>query len=235
MNPGHRLLFRSYVGLLKVYQKLFLELHVFGREKIPKGPKIYVANHITSTDGGWVLPVLDEMVHVVNGPGYNWPLCARILDALGQINAMPAHRNTVVPKAVEYLERGEAVFVTPEGDIQEPFQLGRFYPGVAKMYRRIRVPIVPIALVAPKKAMRRHRASLIVEGRAYRAVSVLRGPFLINIGDPLLPDYTEGTDREQDEHIMGIIKRRIESLVEDARLNKFWLPPSSACLEKGWC
>ena len=103
------------------------------------------------------------------------------------------------------------------------------------MYRRIRVPIVPIALVAPKKAMRRHRVSVVVEGRAYRAVSVLRGPFLINIGDPLLPDYPEGTDRQQDEHIMGIIKGRIESLVEDARLNKFWLQPSSACTEKGLC
>ncbi len=232
MNPVKRLIYRSYVGAVKAYQKLFLKVHVWGRENIPTGPKILVSNHITSTDGGRLCALLDELLHMVNGPGYNFWITARLLDAFEQINALPAHRKTVVARAVEYLKRGETVYITPEGDIQEPFRLARFYPGAAKMYRQIRVPIVPIALVAPRRALKELPFQITVDGRVYPIVTVLRGPFLINIGEPLLPDCPDGTDQEQDDYIMGIIRRRIESLVDDARLNKFWLQTGRACAKR---
>lgn len=223
VNLVKRLLYRSFVGGIKAYQRVFLDFHVWGRENIPTGPKLYVTNHITSTDPFWVLPVFTEPVHIVNGPGYHSRMSAKLLDVFEQINAMPARRKTVVARAVEYLKRGEAVYIAPEGDIQEPFQLGRFYHGVAKIYREVRVPMVPIALVAPKRSMRKHRFSIVVEDRVYRMVSVLRGPYLINVGKPLMPDIPNGTDEEQNEYITALVKQRISSLVEDVRLRKFWL------------
>ncbi len=212
-----------FVFPIWVYRKLFLTVHVWGRENIPKGPKIYVVNHITSTDPYWLHFAFTEPVHSVIGPGYKLPIVAWLLDAFEQINAMPAHRKTVVDKAVAYLKRGDAVYIAPEGDIQEPFELGRFHDGIARIYRKAHVPIVPIALVAPKRAMREHAVSIEVEGRIYRTVTVLRGPFLINVGTPITPDIPDGTDQEKDEHLTDLVKERIEFLMNDIRSSKFWL------------
>lgn len=224
MNGIKRAIFYSLRYPIMAYRRLFLDLHVWGRENIPKGPKIYVTNHITSTDPFWVLPEFTEAVHIVIGPTYKWSMIGKLLDAFEQINCMPAHRKTVVEKAVTYLQRGEAVYMAPEGDLQELFELGRFYQGVARMYRHVQVPIVPIALVAPKHAMREYpRFNEIVEGRVYRAVSVFKGTYCINIGEPLQPELPDGNTDEQEEYLTILLKDRIRALMHDVRVDKFWL------------
>lgn len=223
MNLIKRTLYGSMICAIKVYQKLFLDFRVWGRELIPPGPKIYVTNHITSTDPNWVLPVFTEPVHMIVGPGYNLKLTASFYDFFEFINAMPAHRKTVVDAAVGYLQKGESVYTAPEGDCHEPFQLGHFYPGVARIYRRTRAPIIPIALVAPRSAMREWPMTMVVEGRVYRTVVVLRGPYCANIGEPFCPNTTEDGGPEEDRRVMEELKERIRMLTEDVRMNKFWM------------
>jgi len=217
MNRFHHAAFRALTLGLRAYQRLFLDLRVNGRDRIPHGPKIYVTNHITSTDPYWVLPVFTEPVHVIIGPGYQSKLGARVLDAFEQINAMPEQRKSVVDKAVGYLQKGESIYTAPEGDIQPLFELGRFYPGVAKIYRRARVPIVPIALHAPQEAMREFpRLDMVVDGRRYRTVVVLRGTYFINVGEPFTPDLRDDLpEAEDNERIMDELKGRIRGLVEE--------------------
>ncbi len=217
MNRFHHVAFRTLTLGLRAYQRLFLDLHVSGRDRIPRGPKIYVTNHITSTDPYWVLPVFTEPVHVIIGPGYQSKLGALVLDAFEQINAMPEHRQSVVDKAVGYLQGGESIYTAPEGDIQPLFQLGRFYPGVARIYRRARVPIVPIALHAPQEAMREFpRLDMVVDGRRYRTVFVLRGKYFINVGEPFMPNVrTDRLEAEDNERIMDELKERVRGLVDE--------------------
>ena len=205
--------------MIKIYQKLFLDLHVRGREHIPTGPKIYVINHITSTDPYWVMPVFIDPVHTTVGPGYQSKIMGWFLDCMKQINAMPDHRNTVVDKAVNYLRNGGAIFTAPEGDIQEPFCLGQFYCGVAKMYRRIQVPIIPIALVTTPQAMKSVPwLDMTIDGRVYRGILVMRGPYFINVGKPFMPTIHNDVDETEDnQRIMDEIKERIRCLVEDVR------------------
>lgn len=223
MTPTKRLLYNTLSLSVKVYQRLFLDLHVWGRETIPPGPKIYVANHISSTDGLWAIPQTIEPVHVVTGPIYKYKWAARALDYLEQINATPAHRGTVVDDAVRYLKAGESVFVTPEGDLQPTRQLGRFYAGVARMYRRTRAPIIPMALHAPRRAIRRLRfLDMEVEGYVYEGRFVLRGPFCINIGEPFVPELTGEDEEVEVERILRELRDRIRLLVEDICVNKFW-------------
>jgi 1-acyl-sn-glycerol-3-phosphate acyltransferase len=147
-----------------------------------------------------------------------------LLDHFEQINAMPERRKTVVDEAVKYLSRGESVYTAPEGDIQEPFHLGRFYPGVARIYRRTGAPIIPIALLAPRSAMRAcPRLDMTVDGRVYRALFVLRGPFCVNIGEPFTPLMTDGADEVmEDRRIVDELRERMGLLVEEIRINRFW-------------
>ncbi|RME38666.1 MAG: hypothetical protein D6788_06980, partial [Planctomycetota bacterium] len=64
MTKGKRAIYRFFMTLARTWERLFIDLHVRGLEHIPSGPKIYVQNHITSTDPHWVLPLLPEPVHI---------------------------------------------------------------------------------------------------------------------------------------------------------------------------
>lgn len=219
MNFFQRFIYFSFIFVIKIYQKLFLDLHVWGREHIPTGPKIYVINHITSTDPYWALSVFPEPVHTIVGPAYVSKILGWFLDFMKQINAMPDHRKTVVKQAEHYLRNGGAIFTAPEGDIQELFCLGRFYSGVAKIYRRIQVPIIPIALVTTPQAMKIvPMLDMTIEGRVYRGVLVMRGPYFINVGKPFMPTIHNDVDETEDnQRIMDEIKERIRCLAEDVR------------------
>lgn len=232
MRPLPRICYHALVTALRAYRRLFLDVTVVGRERIPPGPKIYVTNHVASTDPYWVLPVFTEPVHVIIGPGYQSRVMGWVLDRFGQINAMPAHRHRVVDESIDRLRRGGSVYTAPEGDIQHPVTMGRFYPGVAKIYRRFPVPIVPIALLAPRESLRAiPRLDMTVEGRVYRGVFVLRGPLRIHVGEPLRPVARDDVDEKDDnERIMGEIKERMRGLLSDIRRETGWWPDHEAAV-----
>lgn len=222
MNLLQRTIYKSFVLGLKVYRRLFLDCRVWGKENIPPGPKIFAANHITSHEI-LLTTFFPEPVHVIVGPACKSRIVAWLCNYLEFINAMPAHRKTVIPQAVEYLQRGESIFLNPEGDFHEPFQMGPFYPGIARMYRQTRAAIVPIAVLAPKSSLRTRPFTIKVEDRVYRTVVVRRGPYCVHFGEPFFPECPDATPDEQDTVILKQIKCRIEKLVEETRINTFWL------------
>lgn len=230
-----RLAYRSFVGVIGVYRRLFLDLHVWGRERIPPGPKIYVTNHISTTDPYWVLPVFREPVHIIIGPGYQSKVMGWVYDRFEQINALPAFRKNVVDEAVGYLGRGESVYTAPEGDLHEPLALGPFFPGVGRIYRRSRVPIIPIALLAPRRAMREFpRLNMMVEGRVYRAVMVTRGPYCINVGEPWTPEVQTAVDEGEDaRRITEELRDRVWRLLQEIRDQKLPTIDWTASLNEG--
>jgi 1-acyl-sn-glycerol-3-phosphate acyltransferase len=171
-----------------------------------------------------VLPVLKEPIHFVVGPAYAYRLFQPFLDMTEQINAMPENRKAVVSQAAKYLSKGEAVYIAPEGDMFDPFELGKFYSGAAKIYRASGAPILPVALVAPRHSMTFHRGiTTVVDGRVYRMLNVHRGTYCVSIGEPFQPKVLGGTEEEQNERITAEIKSRIQAMIEDVRYNKFWL------------
>lgn len=226
MNLLQRTIYKSLVLGLKAYRWWFLDCRVWGNENIPPGPKIFVANHITSHEI-LLTTFFPEPVHVVVGPACKSRIVAGLCHYLEQINAMPAHRKTVIPEAVKYLQRGDSVFLNPEGDFCELFQMGRFYPGVARMYRLTHAPIVPIAVLAPKSSLRALRSTIEVDGHIYRTVVVRRGPYCVRFGKPFFPECPDGSNDQQESAILEQIKSRIEGLVEDTRVNTFWLEERS--------
>ncbi len=224
MNLFKRGLYRGFGFAIRAYERAFMRVHVWGREHITPGPKIYVGNHISSFDPFYFLPILPQPMHFIIGPGYDTALNKKLLDSFEQINALEGDGRSIVREAVQYLSRGDSVCIAPEGDIQEPGKVGRFHPGVARIYLAAGVPLVPIATLAPMhclKELPQHQQE--IDGRTFRMVVVKRGPYCISLGKPWLPKVPNGSEAKQTVILTRVIQQRIAEMVEEIRLEKFWL------------
>jgi len=191
-----------------------LDFRIYGGH-LAEGPKIYVSNHVTSLDAYWLLSAIPEFLHFVVGPPFGVRGMAGIFNAFEQINALPEHRKSVVHEASRYLAQGECVCITPEGDVQPPFQLGHFYAGLAKTYRMSLAPIVPIALAVSPKDIRRHpRWDMRVDGRTYEARMVWRGKVRVMIGEAMSPELCHDVDEAEDNRrVTEEVRTRIAAML----------------------
>ncbi len=209
--------YSCFVQLIRAYSRTALDLETVSKAAIPSGPKIYVSNHLTSMDPYWLMGVLPDFLHIVLGPPMVIRGMSSLLGAFEQINALPEHRKGVVEAACYYLKLGEAVCIFPEGDLQPPFQLGHFYTGLAKIYRRSGTPIIPIALAASPRDIRRHpKWDIVMEGRTYEARMVWHGKVRVAIGEPLRPTLNCEMDEEKDNRrITEEVRDRIGNMLHE--------------------
>lgn len=224
MNVIKRLMLRSFALSFRACERVSgLKKYVLGGQHLVPGAKIVATNHVTSHDGFHIMTIFREPTHLVIGPGFRSPIIARLLDYFEQINALHGDSDHIVCDAVKYLAKGEPVLIAPEGDIQEPFHLGRFYPGVARIYRAFAVPIVPMALLVAKRCLREDpKRSYTQDGHEFRFVTAHGGPYCICVGEPWLPDCSGKSDAKAILYITRGLKERIAALMEDARQHEIW-------------
>lgn len=239
MNPLKRSILGGVSLMIRGANRLLLDVRVSGRSRVPPGAKIYASNHISSLDGFHVMPYLRGPLHYVLGPGYQQGCAARMLDGLEQIDAMSQDQDAIVRRAAEYLGRGESIVIAPEGDIQPPFRLGRFYPGVAQIYRESGAPIVPMALVAPAASLREWpRFNTTIDGRLYRMVVVRRGPYCLRFGEPWRPEIDGASSARWAVRVARELRDRVAALIEEVRLSEGLVgdppaPPQTSAPSRG--
>ncbi|MGE5473787.1 MAG: lysophospholipid acyltransferase family protein [Ignavibacteriales bacterium] len=213
---------KSIYNLVKysvyIYLKTFLEFKVWGKENIPTGPKIFCSNHFSSSDLLFVITLIDEPVHMVIGPGFKVPIARWFLKAGEQINALYENRKNVVSNAVEYLSKGESIYIFPEGDLNDQNQLLEFYHGVSKIQQASKCPVIPIGIVAPKRYVKEAKPNIKIGETVYKTLVVLTGKYYANIGKPLY--FNE--DKFSIEETTSLIREKIIFLIDDIKTNKFW-------------
>lgn len=212
-----RFAYHSFVGLVRTYSRFAWDFRLLGRQRLEQGPQIYVANHLASVDPYWVMMAVPEFLHIVIGPPFSVPWLAPVFRLFEQINALPQHRKTTVTDACHYLALGESIYIAPEGDVQPPFQLGHFYTGLAKIYRKSRAPIVPVAMAVSPSDIRRHpKWDMQVDGRSYEARMVWRGKIRVMIGKPMTPQLALDADEESDnQRITGEVRSMIAAMLTE--------------------
>ncbi len=159
---------------------------------------------------------------MVIGPGFGIPVVSNFLHWTEQIPALaPEDKHKVVDRAVEYLKQGDSVYIFPEGRLNTIEQLDVFRAGLARIYLRNPVPIIPIGLIAPKRRVRRKQSQV-----AGREMTVVSKNYYANIGEPMeFPEALEiaKTDpKRAEEMIMEAVKSEVSRLIEDIKTNKFW-------------
>lgn len=213
---------------IKLYLSLILEFKVWGKEYIPKGPKIFCSNHFSSTDPFYMITVMREPIHMIIGPGFSIPFFKQLLKFSKQINALPEKRKDVVPTAIEYLKNNESIYIFPEGDLNDQKSLRTFYSGIARIYLSYPVPIIPIGIVSPIRYVKEKKRNITIGEVEYKTLTVLTGKFYANIGKPLqFPAFEKQDIRPENikkvtNEITNEIKTKIHDLIQDIKTNKFW-------------
>ncbi|MBL8950019.1 MAG: 1-acyl-sn-glycerol-3-phosphate acyltransferase [Myxococcaceae bacterium] len=140
----------------------YFRVTVEGADQVPQGPCIIVANH------SGALPLDGPMLHyalqrerrdlesarwLVEDQVFHAPVLGVLINRIGAVRAHPEN-------AVRLLEENRPVIVFPEGflGISKPFtqkyQLKRFgRGGYVKLALKMRVPIVPVAIVGAEESM----------------------------------------------------------------------------------
>lgn len=142
----------AVVGLL---HRHYFRTEVFGRENIPEGRVLLIANHSGQLpiDGAMIGAAMFmdvEPPRFVRAMVERWsqslPFVSTFFSRVGQVVGVPEN-------AKELLERDEALLVFPEGvrGISKPFpkryQLQEFGLGFMRLAIETRTPIVPVAVI----------------------------------------------------------------------------------------
>jgi long-chain acyl-CoA synthetase len=179
--------------------RVFADLKISGRENLDAldGPVIFAANHQSHLDTPAILASIPRRWRYRIAPAMwkeyfdahfvperhslreRWinSTVYRLLTVL--FNAFPIPQaETGTRQSLRYIgeliEEGWSILVFPEGERTLTGDIGRFYPGVAMIASRMRVPIVPIRLVGLDQVLHRHTKW------------PRRGPVQVKIGAPVL-------------------------------------------------
>jgi fatty-acyl-CoA synthase len=146
-------------ALKLLFALTFIRVKVVGKEYMDTpGAKVYASNHASYFD---VLPVMMGLGvsyrFVAKGEVNDMPFIGTFLNQMGHLSFNRHDANSrlkQVDEIEECLERGDSVFVFPEGtfvpqDGVRPFQLGAFRGAVASG-----APVVPVSLAGTRRFLR---------------------------------------------------------------------------------
>ena len=191
--------------IARTYRTLFIEdLRVYGLEKVPEGPKIFIANH-PNTVNGLMLPLIfpERLYFLVHHGSFTLPVLGFLLKMTGQIPVAPGRGRLALQMASERLQHGDSIVILPEGRTTRRGQQRRFGTGAVRLALKARQPIVPVGFYVPEDTIktipipRKHGAD---EG--YFQVG---GPCCVQVGAPWYPEDAA------DEPVNGV---RIRALTD---------------------
>ena len=222
MKRKAKILHNIYKSIVRISLNFNYDFYVWKEEEFVKGPKIFCSNHFSSSDVHFVTTLTKEPLHMVIGPGFSIKYVNKFLYWTEQIPALTQEdKYNVVDAAVKYLKDGDNVYIFPEGRLNTQEELDIFRAGIARIYLKYPVPIIPIGLIAPKRRVKDKHSTT-----ARRKITVVNKNYYANIGKALYFKEEEElakTDQKlAEKQILEKLKDKISFLIDDVKTNKFW-------------
>lgn len=164
---------RAWAKILRIAMRSMVDIRfeIRGMENIPQEPCIFASKHQSAWDTFAFYLLLDDPSYVVkkelmNIPIWNW--CARKaqvipVDREGNISAL----RQLVIDVKDRLNKGSSVIIFPEGTRTKPGAKALYHPGIAALYMKINVPIIPVALNSglfwSRHSMLKHPGTMVFE------------------------------------------------------------------------
>lgn len=153
------------------------KLDVKRKEELPSGPKIYVANHPSTTDPFLTLFLVREQVCIlIRGSIFEIPLFGLLLKHSGHIPVLENNGALAYQQAKEILLKGKSVVLFIEGTTS-PSDCSYHRPktGAARLALETGLPVVPIGFSLIHQNIKRLKS----------ACWYFTGPYSITIGKPM--------------------------------------------------
>jgi 1-acyl-sn-glycerol-3-phosphate acyltransferase len=164
---------------------LGLRYEIHGRENLPDGPVLLAVKHQSAWETMIFHHLLDDPTFVLKRELLKLPFIGWYLTKTGQIaidrDAGMKAMNKMLDGAKAAAAERRQIIVFPEGHRQPPGHAGTYHPGVALLYSRLHIPLVPVALNSglfwPRNALMRRPGTITLaflpqlpEGLASRAM-----------------------------------------------------------------
>ena len=156
-----------------------VRVEVRGKEKVGKGPYVFVSNHqsmvdvlavfATGLDFKWV-----SKIENFYAPFIGWAMTVNRYVAVKRGNLPSILR--MVRRSLAWLRRGESLWIFPEGTRTPDGTVQPFYRGAFGLAVRENVPIVPVVVVGTREILPKSSASITPY------------PVTIHVLDPISPE-----------------------------------------------
>jgi 1-acyl-sn-glycerol-3-phosphate acyltransferase len=170
-NPGP-LYWAGVKGIVFVVRAVGVKVQVKGRERIPPGACLFVANHTSTADAPAVVGAIPRRVAILLKESLlKWPIAGQAFTLAGFIPVKRSDRESAiasVEKATQSLRAGQSFLIYPEGTRSLDGRLQEFKKGAVVMGIKAEVPIVPVVCSGAHRVMRKrslviHPGEVLVE------------------------------------------------------------------------
>ncbi len=202
-------------SLVAAYARWILKADIQHRSAIPEGPKIFVANHPSTSDPAWITVLVSEHVSIlIKDLLFNVPLFGQSLHFSGHIPVSPKNGRAALDLAVARLQSGRSVVVFPEGEIS-PLGGGyqRPHTGAARLALLTGAPVIPVGIGLDHKNLRVIPAR--VRGMLDEGYWYLNGPYAMTVGSSI-NFQGDAEDRTQVGAALDQIMRTVNILALDS-------------------
>ncbi len=190
-------------------------VRVIGRRNLPwKGPVLLVSNHQSMLD-----PVVIGMAsrrylrYLARDSLFRNRYFSMLIRSVGAVPIDRDFGKAGLQKTLELLEAGWAVLVFPEGERTRDGEIEPFKAGISLLIKRVKAPIVPVAIAGAFDAWPRGRKLPRLAPLFLRSSPAT---LAVSIGKPIDPDQFANLDRDE-----MLTKLRDAVAVEFAKAGRF--------------
>jgi 1-acyl-sn-glycerol-3-phosphate acyltransferase len=164
-------------GIVSIMRIVGVKVRIVGRERVPTGACLFVANHTSSADAPAVVGAIPRRVAILLKESlFKWPIAGQAFALAGFIPVKRSERESAiasVEKATQSMRGGQSFLIYPEGTRSPDGRLQTFKKGAVVMAIKAGLPIVPIACSGAHKVMRK------------RSLKIYPGEILVEFLEPI--------------------------------------------------
>jgi len=182
------------------YARMMVDFDVEQTARLPEGPKLFVANHPTTTDPAYLTLLTNERIYtMISKLVFDMPIIGPALRIADHVVVDQSNGREAFNRAQDLLRNGENVALFPEGALSPA--KGGVYPlknGAARLALSTGATVVPVGIAADPERI--HRIDI---SRLY-----LDGPYAMTVGRPM-QFQGEMSDRPRVLNVSGKMRHEI--------------------------
>lgn len=165
---------------------MMLKLDVVKKSPIPKGAKVLVVNHPTTSDPFVITNISREhSIILVKDILFKIPIFGRYLKWSGHIPVVDGEGMKAWERAKKLLGRGKTIIMFIEGEITAADgKFGKPKTGAVRLALAGRVPVVPVGVGVKKENIRLIYSK--IKGERELGTWYFWGPYAITVGKPMI-------------------------------------------------